>query len=294
MKGFNFLLFTLLVPVYLFAQQPFLGSSFYQNQYLANPAFAGMEEGFVINGAYKRQLTNIEGASSVQSFTAAYGFKNRKVGLGVIIGNDKAGLIQKVNAKGTYTYHLPINSDKIFFDFGLSLGIANESLDFTMLTGNSSDLTLINFNARKTYFDGDFGIALRTQQLTMQAAIPNLKRFFYDNQNYNLLDQYHYLIACSYRVKVSDIINAIEPKIAYNEMRNAKGILDLGAQIALAENRITVNGIYHTNNSITAGMTTTIRKQFLIALMYTANTATVQRYNNAELEIGLKYSLSGN
>ena len=65
----------LFFPALAFCQSNSLGSMYYQNQYLANPAFAGLEKGLELNGVYRKQLGNVEGAPTIQSITAAYGLK---------------------------------------------------------------------------------------------------------------------------------------------------------------------------------------------------------------------------
>ena len=126
-----------------------MGSVYYHNQYAANPAMAGLVEGWELNAAVKAQWTVIE-----------------------------AGVVQRTSAKGTYAYHLPLNNKSTFIDFGLSAGIMDENINMSKVLGDLTDVQLGNFNDRKTYLDVDFGIAFRTAHLTIQGALPNLKRVF--------------------------------------------------------------------------------------------------------------------
>ena len=207
-----------------FAQINTMGSMYFQNPYLANPAFAGIEYGWEMNAAYKAQWAGADGAPMMQSITVTHGTEDKKVGIGLNFYNEKAGVISNFNAKGTYAYHLMLNRTS-FLDFGLSVGILDENIDFTKVKGDGTDITLQNFNLRKLYFDGDFGIAYRNRSLTIQGSLPNLKKLF-DHDMFKLnVDQYIYMAAVSYRF-INDRQNfvVIEPKLVYRGIRNFKNI----------------------------------------------------------------------
>ncbi|WP_316805662.1 PorP/SprF family type IX secretion system membrane protein [Pedobacter nototheniae] len=290
-KRFFLLPVLVLLSASAYSQLNPMGSMYYQNQYLSNPAMAGLESGFELNGGYKAQWTNVEGSPTIQTVTAAYGTENKKVGLGLSFYNDKAGLIQRTSVKGTYAYHLPLNNGNSFLDFGLSAGVTNEWIDFSLFKGNMGDQAFNNFNDRKLYFDGDFGLAFRNERITLQAALPNLKRFFNRDVERNMIDQSLYFAAASYRfINTSGALAIVEPKISYRGIKNYKGIFDLGINTQFWGDNLILNGIYHTTNSVTIGAGTTFKKQLSLLLMYTTNTGDVQNYSNGEFEVGLKYN----
>jgi len=270
-----------------------MGSLYYQNQYLANPALAGVATGWELNAGYKGQWSNTEGAPKMQAVTATYGSESNKVGLGLNFYNEKAGLIQQTSFKATYAYHLPLNGESSYLDFGLSAGLTNESLDMAMLNGNSGDVVLSNFRDRKAYFDGDFGLAFRSRGLTVQAALPNMKRFFDSDPDPDRpsVDQPQYYAAASYKlINDNAAINSLEPKVAYRSIKNYNGIVDLGLNAMFFTDKLTLTGVYHTTKSVTAGIGTTYQKKLSIIVFYTTNTAVMQNYSNGEFEAGLKYS----
>ena len=125
-----------------------MGSSYFQNEYLANPSMAGIGKGWILAGAYKVQWTNIDGAPSMQVLTATYGIPDKKVGLGLNFYNETAGVIRRTSVKGTYAYHLPLNDQGSFLDFGISSTIMNEWIDFNKVVGDPGDQNLHRFNVR--------------------------------------------------------------------------------------------------------------------------------------------------
>ena len=283
------LLFLFVTPA--FAQLNPMGSIYYQNQFLANPAMAGLETGLNLNAAFKTQWAGVDGAPKIQYLTGDYGLANNKVGLGILFYNEGAGAINRTRATLTYAYHLPLNGGANFLDFGLSAGLMNEWIDFGKAKGDLDDDVLNSFNNRRLYLDGDFGVAYRSDKLTLQAALPNLKRFFKRDVLRNVVDRSIYFIAAGYKFTTDKVINSIEPKLVYRGVQNYDGIFDAGVNLQFLENKLMLNGIYHSTNSFTAGFGANYKKQFSVLFQYTTNTSKMQSYSNGEFEVGLKYSI---
>jgi type IX secretion system PorP/SprF family membrane protein len=252
---------------------------------------AGLATGLTLNAAFKTQWAGVEGAPKIQYLTGDYGFASNKVGLGLLFYNETAGAINRTRATITYAYHLPLNGATNFLDFGLSAGIMNESVDFNKVKGDLDDDVLNSFNDRKLYLDGDFGAAYRSDNLTLQAALPNLKRFFKRDILRNVVDRSTYFIAAGYRFTTDKLINSIEPKLVYRGVQNYNGIFDAGVNVQLLDSKLMVNGIYHSTNSLTAGFGTHYKNQFSLLFQYTTNTSKMLNYSNGEFELGLKYSI---
>lgn len=274
-----------------FAQLNPMGSIYYQNQFLANPAMAGLETGLNLNAALKTQWVGVDGAPKIQYLTADYGLTNNKVGLGLLFYNEGAGAINRTRATLTYAYHLPLNDGTNFLDFGLSAGIMNEWVDLGKVKGDLDDDVLNTFNDRKLYLDGDFGIAYRSDNLTLQGTLPNLKRFFKRDVLRNVVDRSIYFLAAGYKFSTDQVMNSIEPKLVYRGVQNYDGIFDAGVNLQFLENKLMLNGIYHSTNSFTGGFGANYKNQFSILFQYTTNTSKMQNYSNGEFEVGLKYSI---
>lgn len=285
----SLLMFLLITPA--FAQLNPMGSIYYQNQFLANPAMAGLKTGLNLNAAFKTQWTGVDGAPKTQYLTGDYGLTNNKVGLGFLFYNEAAGAINRTRATVTYAYHLPLNSGNSFLDFGLSAGLMNEWIDFGKVKGDLDDDVLNSFNDRRLYLDGDFGLAYRTDKLTLQAALPNLKRFFKRDVLRNVVDRSTYFVAAGYKFTTDKVISSIEPKLVYRGVQNYDGIFDAGVNLQVLDNKLLFNGIYHSSNSFTAGFGANYKGQVWLLFQYTTNTSKMQNYSNGEFEVGLKYSI---
>ena len=274
----------------VFSQLNPMGSIYYQNQYMANPALAGITKGWELNAAYKAQWTGIKGAPNMQGLTAAYGSENYRTGLGLTVFNDKAGIVRTTSVKATYAYHLQLNNNATKIDFGLSAGILDENVDRPAVIGDPDDPSTANFNTRKLYLDADFGLAQRTNGLTLQGTLPNLKRLFKRDLLRNVADRMLFMAAVAYRFENEANQLEIEPKVAFRAVENYKDLIDAGINFGFSENRLMLSGMYHSSGSVTFGAGTTYKKQFTVLFQYTTNTTDLQRSSNGEAEIALRYN----
>jgi type IX secretion system PorP/SprF family membrane protein len=263
------------------------GANFYHNQYLANPAMAGIKSGMHFNSGYNKQWSSIPGAPITQYFTFDNQFN--KIGQGLSIYTDKAGLLKRTRILGSYAYHMPINSYGDAFHFGVSFGLLLENINVDDVNGNNIDLTIQRFNDRNAIFDGDFGIAYSTEKITVQSAIPNLNNFF-RKEVYNTANWNTFFTAIHYNHKIEFNKNAylIQPKISFRGVKGDKDILDVGVNISTLKNNIYSSLIYHSSQNITMGMGINY-KDFTISCMYTTRTYALKGYSTGNLEVGLGY-----
>jgi len=268
-----------------------LTSIYYQNQYLANPAMAGMDEYLKINLGYRKDAGSTPGMPVVQSFTADYGFTS-KAGVGLKVYNDEAGLLQRTSAMGSYAYHLPLGSAGQKLNFGISLGVMNERIDNADVNGDAGDNQIGRFNQREVFIDGDFGMAYTSGQLTVQGAIPNLKTYLKKDDNNYTVDRSTFFSAVSYRFypTQSDGVE-VEPKVAYRGVKGYDNIVDLGTNVAISNGALNILAMWHSSQSATFGMGINYKNAFTFTGMYTTQTGEVSAISSGNFEIALSINI---
>ena len=283
---------TIAVPLKSLAQVNNFKSVYYQNQYLYNPAMAGLEKGLTLNFAYRQQFNSVPGSPKMQNLSADYGPGNN-VGIGLIINNEKTGLISRTRIMGSYAYHLPV-SENSKLHFGLSLGVNNTYLDYGAIIGDNGDQEAEIFNRRPLYIDGDIGIAYTNQNLTIQGAVPNLKTvFFKNNQNQDIVTNTTiFYTAVSYKIP-SESNLTLEPKVAYRGVRGFDHILDAGVKLDMPDYHLNLTGLYHTNKSITAAVGLDLSGIGLF-LAFSSNNSSLNQSSNNNVELGLRLKLLNN
>jgi type IX secretion system PorP/SprF family membrane protein len=271
---------------YTFAQINPMGTSYFQNQYLINPAMAGFEKGLNINLGYRKQWNNLPGGPTVQTMTGDYRF-NEKVGIGLNIYSDKAGLFKRTRAVVSYAYHLPLNLENEHLSFGLSLGAMSERISEEDINGDPGDANVSNYNERETYVDGDFGMAYTSNTFNLQLSLPNMKELLKQDENKNTVDRAIFFSSTSYKFRFSEVIG-IEPKVCYRGVNGFDNILDAG--INLYANRVNFFGMYHSSQSATYGLGF-IYQSISFNGIYTTTMSALSGYTNGNFEINLRLRL---
>jgi type IX secretion system PorP/SprF family membrane protein len=265
------------------------GTQYYQNQYLANPAMAGIDSGLHVNAAHRRQWTSINGAP-VNTFITADGALG-KSGVGLNILTDRAGLLNSTRVAFTYAYHLPLSSSgEQQLHFGLSVAINTQRVSYHDLNGDYSDPSLIAFNNRSNYFEGEYGMAYTDKHLTLQVALPNARTLFTgDNKGVNggtIL-----FTGAAYKFTTDGAVNSIEPKVCYRAVKGNDGIVDAGVNLTFLDNLLNVMALYQTSKNFTGGVGVRVLKAVSILAMYTAQTGGIKTYADGTYELGIRADL---
>ena len=268
-----------------------LSAQYFTNQYLINPAFAGASQGIRINGAYRKLWNNVPGSPLTQNVTADYGFN--KVGIGIAANSESAGLQRQVRVVGSYAYHLQLDERGDQLLLGMSLGFLSQRLENTDLYGNPNDPLVGLYNNRKTYLDGDMGVAYTSGNLNVEGSIPNLKSVF-KKDVIKLADVATFYTAVSYKIRMGDGMDAVdmEPKAAYRGVQGYGNIWDAGAQAGIADQQVFLTGMYHSTENATFGLGMNFRKKYLVSGSYTTQTSALSSYTNGSFELNLRLNLS--
>lgn len=267
-----------------------MSTVYYQNQYLTNPAMAGLEQRIYLNAGVRQQFSTMPGLPLTQFVTADYGFAE-KTGIGLQISNDKAGLLKRTRAAASYAYHLPLNAGTRHLSFGFSVSFADDDINLAALRGDDGDQDVYAVNMRKTYLDADFGLAYRTERLQIQGSVSNMKRLL-KKDNHDVADLPLFFSAISYRIPASFAV--LEPKVVYRGVRGFRNLLDAGVNVEFnspTENKVNALVLYHSAGSLTLGVGINWNKRLAINTMYTTNTSPLQGYTSGDYELGISYSI---
>lgn len=266
-----------------------LSSSFFQNQYLNNPALAGSNSGVRGNIAYRQQFNSIPGEPVNQALTLEYG-SSKNVGLGLQVYSDRSGLFKTTRVVGSYAYTLRFENDRRL-QFGLSLGFMNQRISTEDVNGDPNDFQLDQFSNRQTYVDGDFGIAYQSGKFSAQLAIPELK----NQLGRDITSQVNYprfFSSVAYQVKLVQLDAIAEPRVNYRGVQGLDNVVDAGLNLALADRRLNLFGMYHSTQSFTFGMGITYQS-INISGMYATGTSMMRNYANGDFEVNLAVYFPG-
>lgn len=171
------ILVTLVVTLTLqgFSQQAPQYSLYMFNPMRVNPAYAGSREALSAVLVHRSQWVGLKGAPTTQAFSINRPFRNKKMGLGLQVANDKIGPKNIINASLVYAYRIKVGAGKLAF--GLSGGILSYNYDWDKIEYKTPSDQLPN-NATESYLlpSFDFGIYYNTQTFYAGIAMDYLNR----------------------------------------------------------------------------------------------------------------------
>ena len=199
-------LFLMIVKVGVAQQEPMF-NLYHQNLFLLNPANTGDEEFMQLFFDSRKQWSGIAGAPSTSAF-GIHDAINERVGLGLLLTSDRAGMIERLSGSLNYSYKLKISDAKRhFLTFGIGLGFIENKIDFAgVIASDYSDPVFALGNYDGFAFDARFGLNYNFKNFELAVSIPqildnevNYNRNGYEEYDFGL--KRHYLFYTGYKFK---------------------------------------------------------------------------------------------
>lgn len=264
-------------------------SQYFTNRYLGNPSMAGIDSGLHLNAAYRQQFNGIPGAPVTQAFSADYN-PGKRVGLGLIAYNDKAGLINNTRFAVSYAYHLPVGDYGQQLHFGISGAFAHTQLDPKGIVGDQTDPSIATFNGRKNTFEIDYGMAYTDPHLTLQASLSNLIGYV-KHFNNTTADVATFYTAAAYKFTLNGAINSIEPQVSVRGIKNYNSIVDAGINLTMFRHILDIYGMYHSSGTYSTGVGLHYKDILYIQGSYLSKMKGLEDYTDGNFEVDLTISL---
>jgi type IX secretion system PorP/SprF family membrane protein len=271
------------------AQRTTLPAQYFFNPYISNAAMAGTDSSLNLMASYNRQAENVTGTPVNMTFAADY-FMGKRVGLGVNVFNQKAGILNQTRAAISYAYHLPVGNNGQRLSFGISAAFINKSISLSHVEGDQGDPLLIDYSSKGIRMDGDLGMAYLSDNWNFQVALPSFRNVMTKNETYSI-DRPSLYAAGSYHFRLNQEISSITPLIAYSQMKEYKDILDLGVSVKGLNDILSVMAIYHTTENVSAGVSVTIRSQIALMAAYTSHPKDMGPNANGRFSLNAKWTL---
>jgi type IX secretion system PorP/SprF family membrane protein len=152
-----------------FGQQYPVFTQYYFNELVINPAYAGNHVQASFTGTHRSQWVNFPGAPKTYSFTAHTSLVNGRVGVGLLVNNDKIGSYDNQNVYTYYSYRLHLTRGVL--SMGLSAGFNRLGADFSKLElVDINDPSFTAINNLKPNFGG--GIMYSQKNFFVGFSVP--------------------------------------------------------------------------------------------------------------------------
>lgn len=195
-----------------FAQQDPIYAQYINNPLTINPAFAGSNNMFNASLQYRMQWAGIEANPTTVNFSSHIAVAQNKVGLGMMVLQDKLGDVKNTEFNTIYSYKLNLKNST--FSFGLQTGFIRYTSDPSLLT--IRDAGDPNFNGlTETKFNTGFGVMLKSDRYIIGLSVPRMLPATISQggatinlyqQNYYLFGSYVLFLSPDIRFKPSSLI----------------------------------------------------------------------------------------
>ena len=277
-------------------------TQYMNNNYVINPAVAGMYDYYQVNTTIRNQWVGMnEGPRT--SVISIYGKHSDHVGLGGTVYNDVTGPTSRMGGSASYTYAFQL-TQKV----KLSLAMQGGFTQFKIIKENISvrdqnDPLMIGGDVLRTLPDATFGLNVSGNKWYIGAAIPQLLsselKLMDDNfariydttsQNGNLAS--HIYVLGSYTYNINSIIS-IQPSFLLKSVAGAKTQIDFGVKSDYKE-IIWLGMNYKMNNDLSsrsALLGYNINDRFNIGYSYGMPSSNTSNYYSGshEFMLGVKF-----
>lgn len=278
----------------LSAQQLPLFSQYSENDFVLNPAIAGMKDYSPFRAIIRDQWVGMEGNPNTQTVSMHGAIMNQKMGVGGFIFNDQIGPISNSGISASYAYHLKFtNESKLSFGLGGLLymyQLKTNQLSFDQHNASDNVLTAGNFKAYYPNFS--FGIYYTLKKFYLGISAPELIQTKISNsQNYFIIKQArHYYLSCGYKFNINDNYT-IQPSVLVKYTQAAPVEVDVTATFE-AFKKFNLGVSYRSNDAIVASLGFKIKEKYIFGYAYDITMSSLNNYSKGSHEIMIGYNFN--
>jgi type IX secretion system PorP/SprF family membrane protein len=283
--------FLLLIPLSLSGQLSPVTNQYVLNPLTINPAYAGNRGVLNLAANYRRQWAGIKGAPETVTFAADAPVADNKIGLGLIIMNDKVGVTNNTYIMSNYAFNITLGDGSLSFGLGAGIITTNTVWSDLVVLDPGDELYLTN-SSRFLVPSFSFGTYYNNHNFFLGFSVPEFVgyKFNYDKNKYGLTvdpSQYNFLLYTGYAINLSPKVDLI-PSTLLNLNPGQKLLVDLNANLNF-NNRFWIGASYRNERSVGALVQLQVSNQFKIAYTYDFDTGKLGGYSNGSHEIMLRY-----
>jgi len=294
MKKIFYLFILLAFPVVLSAQLTPVTNQYILNPFTINPAYAGGREALNMAAYYRRQWMGIDGSPQTITFAIDAPVLSSKLGLGLMIVNDKIGVTRQTQFMTAYSFR--INFDEGFLSFGLGGGVFTTNNAWSDLVAiDPGDESYLTDSKIFGVPDFNFGTYFSYKKYYAGFSIPRLLayKFNFNRDKYSIRfepENYSYMFNTGYFIDINPKIGFL-PSVLLSYSPGDELLYDINAHFNLFD-RLWIGASYRSTGSYVSLLQFDVNKQFKVAYSYDFNTGELSSYGSGSHEIMLRYEFS--
>ena len=279
------------LPLSLAGQLAPVSNQYILNPLIINPAYAGSRGAMNIATFYRQQWTGIEGAPQTLTLAMDAPLPNAKLGLGLLITNDKIGVTKETSFNTNYAYKISLREGILSLGLGAGLITTNTAWSDLIVIDPGDDFYLIDSRVFvvPTF---SFGTYYHYQNYFAGFSVPRLVgyRFDFDKNRYSLIadiKQYDYLFNTGFMFNLSSK-SRFFPSTLINYSSMGNFLYDINAHFSFFD-KFWIGASYRNDRSITGLFQFHLNNQLKLAYSYDFDMGHLSRYSSGSHEIMLRY-----
>lgn len=273
------------------AQQELMVSHYMFNGLLLNPAYAGTHDYFSASALHRSQWVQFDGAPVSQVVAIDGPVANNKLGVGLLLNNDRIGIISQLDVAANIAYHLPVGAGDL--SFGLRAGIGNYSArlsDAIIWDANDPVYAQNNLKGQIVPKFG-FGLYYHSQKFYAGLSVPMIysldDKILLDNSSVSNYFKQHYYLNTGYVFEPS-INVAVKPSILVKYLPNAPVEVDLNCNVLLYR-RFWIGAGYRTGDALIGMVEYNLTPQLRAGYSYDFTLSDINDYSAGSHEVMIAF-----
>lgn len=276
---------------FVFAQQDPLVSSYMFNSLFLNPGYAGTHQFYESSLLYRNQWGKFDGAPRTSLFSLDGPMMGDKMGIGLIVSNDKIGVTNETEASLNYAYHLKVK-ENAQLSLGVKAGITSIRANLDDLVYWDDDQVLNQGVQRVTIPKFGFGAYYYSDKFYAGLSIPSLLAyeknmgFSFDIDKSSHYTR-HYYLNLGYVYTLSDLFK-IKPAALLRLEPTSAIQADINLSV-MYNDMVWIGGSYRTGDAIVALIEYKTNLRFRVGYAYDHTISSIRNYAGGTHEIFIGY-----
>lgn len=276
-----------------FSQQDPQYSLYMFNPLGVNPGYAGSREVLSAVLVHRSQWIGLEGAPETQALAMNTPLKNKKMGVGLQLVNDKIGPKTMQTFTLSYAYRLKLGRGKLAF--GLRGGIINYNYDWNKIEYKDDD-DVIPTTASESFMlpTVDFGIYYNTRTMYLGVAIDHINEAQFNllsgKDSINSAARVHSNITATFGKAFIISDNLIIKASILTRIARAAGNIDINSSI-LFKNKILFGVSLRTTGALVFMTELNLTKNLRMGIAYDVNGSKLAQSTSGSFEVFVGYDV---
>ena len=291
------LIFMLTLSATTHAQQRPMYSQYMFNMLNINPAYAGSRGVLSATALYRDQWVGIPGAPQTTSFSLDMPLREKKIGIGIQLYDDRLGIERTTGLNASYAFRIQLTQSGTL-SLGLQAGLLNYRANYSEVRTFQPNDPSFNQNISGLLPAAAAGIYYNSDKFYIGLSTPSLLQTKLSNDNTADVSSatgrdLHLYLATGFVVNLNQDL-ALKPSVLVKAVSGAPVEYDFNSNLWI-QNTIALGFSYRTGDSYVGMVELQMSKQFRLGYAYDKTFSNLGSYNSGTHELMLRMEFgSGN